>query len=59
MKPAILQMGAYPDWDEAALDESYDVRRYHQAASKADFLAASGPMSTPSPRGASLAPAVR
>lgn len=38
MKPAILQMGAYPDWDEIPLNEGYDVHRYHMAADKDAFL---------------------
>lgn len=42
MKPVILQMGAYPDWDEVPLNESYDVRRYFEAADKAAFLAENG-----------------
>ncbi len=43
MKPTILQMGAYPDWDEAPLNQSYDVRRYFEAPDKAAFLADCGP----------------
>lgn len=42
-KPVILQMGAYPSWDETPLNESYDLRRYFEAADKAAFLAEHGP----------------
>lgn len=43
-KPVILQMGAYPEWDEVPLNEQYDVRRYFEAGDKADFLAEYGPL---------------
>lgn len=43
MKPTILQMGAYPEWDEAPLNQSYDVRRYFEAPDKTAFLTACGP----------------
>ena len=42
-KPVVLQMGAYPEWDEGPLNEQYDVRRYFEAADKAAFLAECGP----------------
>ncbi|SDJ11922.1 2-hydroxyacid dehydrogenase [Aliiruegeria lutimaris] len=42
MKPTILQMGAYPEWDEVPLQETYDVRRYFEAKYKDDFLAKCG-----------------
>lgn len=42
MKPTILQMGAYPDWDEKALNEAYDIRRYYEAADKSAFLSGCG-----------------
>ncbi len=42
-KPVILQMGAYPSWDETPLNEAYDLRRYFEAADKAAFLAEHGP----------------
>lgn len=43
-KPVILQMGAYPEWDEVPLNEQYDVRRYFEAGDKAAFLAECGPL---------------
>ncbi|MGN7871393.1 2-hydroxyacid dehydrogenase [Paracoccus sp. 22332] len=43
-KPVILQMGAYPEWDEVPLNEQYDVRRYFEAGDKAAFLANCGPL---------------
>lgn len=43
MKPSILQMGAYPDWDEAPLNAAYDVHRYYVAEDKPALLAACGP----------------
>jgi lactate dehydrogenase-like 2-hydroxyacid dehydrogenase len=42
-KPAILQMGPYPDWDQAVLDADYTVHRYDLADDKPAFLAAVGP----------------
>ncbi|SLN63397.1 Glyoxylate/hydroxypyruvate reductase B [Aquimixticola soesokkakensis] len=42
-KPAILQIGAYPAWDETPLNQAYDVRRYFEADDKATFLAEHGP----------------
>ncbi|RPE66563.1 lactate dehydrogenase-like 2-hydroxyacid dehydrogenase [Pacificibacter maritimus] len=41
-KPIILQMGAYPEWDEIPLNAQYDVRRYFDAADKDAFLAEHG-----------------
>lgn len=42
-KPVVLQMGAYPEWDEVPLNQQYDVRRYFEAADKLAFLAECGP----------------
>ncbi|WP_417208547.1 2-hydroxyacid dehydrogenase [Antarctobacter sp.] len=42
MKPTILQMGAYPEWDEGPLNENYDVRRYFEAPDRPAFLADCG-----------------
>lgn len=42
-KPVVLQMGAYPEWDEGPLNMAYDMRRYFDAGDKAAFLAACGP----------------
>ena len=33
-KPVVLQMGAYPEWDEVPLNADYDLRRYFEAADK-------------------------
>ncbi len=38
-KPEILQMGAYPAWDEEPLAEAFAVHRYFEAGDKAAFLA--------------------
>lgn len=43
MKPVILQMGAYPAWDEGPLNAAFDVRRYFDAHDKAAYLAENGP----------------
>ncbi len=42
-KPQILQVGPYPEWDEAPLDAAFRVHRYFEATDKADFLAKVGP----------------
>lgn len=42
-KPQILQVGPYPEWDEAPLTASFEVHRYFEAADKAGFLAFVGP----------------
>ena len=42
-KPDVLQMGAYPDWDMAALESRFTLHKYFEAADKAAFLAAVGP----------------
>ncbi|MBB4953581.1 lactate dehydrogenase-like 2-hydroxyacid dehydrogenase [Agrobacterium vitis] len=42
-KPEILQVGAYPQWDEEPLNEAFQVHRYFDAADKAGFLAEIGP----------------
>ncbi|WP_418024544.1 2-hydroxyacid dehydrogenase [Paracoccus sp. TD-10] len=41
-KPVVLQMGAYPEWDEVPLSAQYDLRRYFEAADKEAFLAECG-----------------
>lgn len=43
MKQTILQMGAYPEWDEVPLNEAYDVRRYFESTDKSAFLSENGP----------------
>ncbi|UWU17582.1 2-hydroxyacid dehydrogenase (plasmid) [Rhizobium sullae] len=42
-KPQILQVGPYPEWDEAPLNAVFSVHRYFEAADKPGFLAAVGP----------------
>ncbi len=42
-KPAILQVGSYPDWDQTPLDAAFTMHRYFDAADKAAFLAEVGP----------------
>lgn len=42
-KPDILQMGPYPDWDQAPLEQSFHMHPYFEAADKAAFLADVGP----------------
>lgn len=42
-KPEILQMGPYPEWDQAPLDAVFTMHRYFEAADKAAFLAEFGP----------------
>ena len=42
-KPHILQVGAYPTWDQDPLDAAFVMHRYFDAADKADFLARIGP----------------
>ncbi len=41
-KPEILQMGSYPEWDQAPLDAAYSVHRLFEAADPAAFLAKVG-----------------
>lgn len=43
MRPEILQMGAYPDWDQGPLEAQFVMHRYFEAADKAAFLAEVGP----------------
>jgi lactate dehydrogenase-like 2-hydroxyacid dehydrogenase len=38
-KPELLVVGPYPDWDMAALEDSYIVRRLWEAADRASFIA--------------------
>ncbi len=42
-RPALLQIGPYPAWDQEPLEAAYDVHRYFEAADKPAFLAAVGP----------------
>lgn len=42
-KPHILQVGAYPEWDQGPLDTAFHMHRYFEAVEKAAFLAEFGP----------------
>lgn len=42
-KPHILQVGPYPEWDQAPLDAAFHMHRYFEAPDKASFLAEVGP----------------
>lgn len=42
-KPRILQIGPYPEWDQAPLEQAFSVCRYFEATDKAAFLAQVGP----------------
>ena len=42
-KPHILQIGSYPDWDQAPLDAAFTCHRYFEAVDKTAFLAKVAP----------------
>lgn len=42
MKPEILQMGPYPEWDQTPLELAFTMHRYFEAADKPAFLAEVG-----------------
>ena len=42
-KPHVLQMGSYPDWDQAPMDAAFQMHALHAAADKVAFLARVGP----------------
>lgn len=42
-KPIVLQVGPYPEWDQAPLDEAFDVKRLFEAEDAVTFLAEHGP----------------
>ncbi len=42
-KPVILQVGPYPDWDQAPIDAAFDAKRLFEAGNPADMVAAFGP----------------
>jgi lactate dehydrogenase-like 2-hydroxyacid dehydrogenase len=42
-KPHVLQVGPYPDWDQAPLDAAFTMHRWWEAADKDAFLAQIGP----------------
>lgn len=43
MKPEILLVGPYPEWDLVELEMQYDVRKLYEAAEKDVFLETHGP----------------
>ena len=49
-KPAILQIGPYPEWDQGPLDEAFDVKRLFEAEDRGAFLADHGRPSARSQR---------
>lgn len=42
-KPAILQVGTYPEWDQTPLDAAFEMHRYFEAADKTAYLKEVGP----------------
>jgi lactate dehydrogenase-like 2-hydroxyacid dehydrogenase len=42
-KPAILQVGPYPDWDQAPIDTQFDAKRLFEADDRDAFLTEHGP----------------
>lgn len=42
-KPIILQVGPYPEWDQAPIDAAFDARRLFAAGDRGAFLAEHGP----------------
>lgn len=43
VKPHILQIGSYPEWDQAPLDTAYTAHRYFEAEDKLAMLREIGP----------------
>lgn len=43
INPEILQVGPYPEWDQAPLNAAFTVHQYFDASDKAAFLASVGP----------------
>lgn len=43
LKPEVLQVGPYPDWDQGPLDAAFTVHRYFEAANRTTFLSQVGP----------------
>jgi len=41
-KPTVLQVGPYPDWDQVALDQAFDVKRMFEAQNPNALLAEHG-----------------
>jgi lactate dehydrogenase-like 2-hydroxyacid dehydrogenase len=42
-KPVVLQIGPYPDWDEAPMQEAFDLAQLYKAEDRAEFLKIQGP----------------
>lgn len=42
-KPEVLQVGPYPDWDQAPLDTAFKMHRYFEATDRDALLAEVGP----------------
>ncbi len=42
-KPDVLQVGPYPEWDQAQLDQTFHTHKYFEAQDKAAFLEKIGP----------------
>ncbi|MEO1025736.1 MAG: 2-hydroxyacid dehydrogenase [Pseudomonadota bacterium] len=42
-KPTILQVGPFPEWDQEAIEASFEAKRLFEASDKAEFLAEHGP----------------
>ncbi len=42
-KPHVLQVGSYPEWDQAPLDTAFNMHQYFAAQDKAAFLRQIGP----------------
>lgn len=43
VKPDVLQIGPYPDWDQGPLDETFAMHRFFEAADPSAFLHQIGP----------------
>lgn len=43
LKPTVLQVGPYPEWDQIPLDQSFDMQRLFEAKDATAFLADTGP----------------
>ena len=42
-KPVVLQVRDFPQWDQDPLEAAFDMRKLHEAADQAAFLAENGP----------------
>lgn len=43
VRPDVLQVGPYPEWDQGPLDEAFVVHRFFEATDQSDFLQNVGP----------------